>query len=82
MNYKNLICESFLDAETGRITVKPSLGQPFQGMVIKCSRSIRKQYPVRTKFYCEELKVCQKPDGREYLRAENQRILPKMNLIT
>jgi hypothetical protein len=43
-------------------------------MVIECSRSIRNQYPVGTKFYCEEAKVCRKPDGREYLRAKDQMI--------
>jgi hypothetical protein len=79
MNYKNLICESFLDPETGRLRVKPALGQPFQGMVIECSRSIRNQYPIGTKFYCEEVKICKKPDGREYLRAKNQMIYPMID---
>jgi hypothetical protein len=74
MTYSNLPCESFLDPETGRIRVRPIKGHPLHQMVIECSRSIRNQYPVGTLFYCEEVKVCRKPDGREYLRAKDQMI--------
>jgi hypothetical protein len=73
MVYKNLACESFIDPETGRLRVRPLL-EHLHHMVIECSRSIRNQYPVGTKFYCEEAKVCRKPDGREYLRAKDQMI--------
>ncbi len=65
-----LLCESFLDPETGRVRVRPSIGEPFQGLVIECSRAIRNQYPVGTKFFCKDVKICKKPDGRQYLRAK------------
>ena len=74
MVYKYLSCESFLDTETGRIRVRPTIDHELHHMVIECSRSIRNQYPVGTKFYCEEAKICKKPDGREYLRAKDQMI--------
>ena len=73
--FTNLICESFLDPETNRIRVRPL---PDQGVpanvVIECSRSEREAHPLGTVFYCEDAKVCQKPDGRIYLRAKDQMI--------
>ncbi len=73
--YKNIKCESFLDSETNRIRVRPSSNQIFsENMVIECSRDIRESHPIGTKFYCEEVKVCKKPQGRIYLRAKDQMI--------
>ena len=74
MTYSNVNCESFLDPETKRIRVRPTSDHHLHHMVIECSRSIRNQYPIGTKFYCEEVKICKKPDGREYLRAKDQMI--------
>jgi hypothetical protein len=77
MVYCNLDCESFLDPETGRVRVRPLKDHHLHNMVIECSRSIRNQFPVGTKFYCVEAKICKKPDGREYLRAKDQMIYVK-----
>lgn len=76
--YKNIECESFLDSETNRIRVRPCSNQIFSdNMVIECSRDIRESHPIGTKFYCEEVKVCKKTEGRLYLRAKNQMIFLK-----
>ncbi len=73
--YKNIICESFLDTETNRIRVRPCINQVVSAeMVIECRRDIRESHPIGTKFCCEEVKVCKKPQGRIYLRAKNQMI--------
>lgn len=73
--YKNITCESFLDTETNRIRVRPCIHQVVSSeMVIECSRDIRESQPIGTKFYCEEVKVCKKPQGRIYLRAKDQMI--------
>ena len=76
--YMNIECESFLDSETNRIRVRPCSNQIFSdNMVIECSRDIRESHPIGTKFYCEEVKVCKKTEGRLYLRAKNQMIFLK-----
>jgi hypothetical protein len=76
--YKNIGCESFLDKETNRIRVRPSRDQAFPiNIVIECSRAIRESHPIGTKFYCKEVKVCKKPEGRIYLRAKDQMIYLK-----
>jgi hypothetical protein len=73
--YKNIKCESFLDSETNRIRVRPCKNQVVSiEMVIECSRNIRESHPIGTIFYCEEVKVCKKPQGRIYLRAKDQMI--------
>ncbi len=73
--YKSIECESFLDAETNRIRVRPCINEVVSTeMVIDCSRGIRESHPIGTKFYCEEVKVCKKPQGRIYLRAKDQMI--------
>jgi len=73
--YENIYCENFKDSETGRIRVRPLPGQGLpEKIVIECSKSEREQYPLRTQFYTESVKVCRKPDGRIYLRAKNQMI--------
>lgn len=72
---RNIKCESFLDTETKRIRVRPLINRVVSPeMVIECSRGIRENYPIGTKFYCEEVKVCKKPQGRLYLRAKDQMI--------
>jgi len=71
--YGNIKCESFKDSETGRIRVRPLDGQNLPiNLVIECSKSERESNPVGTKFITENVKVCQKPDGRIYLRAKDQ----------
>lgn len=71
----NVKCESFLDYETNRIRVRPLEGQGIPtNLVIECSKAIRESHPIGTKFYTRNAKVCTKPDGRFYLRAEDQMI--------
>ena len=74
--FADIYCENFKDPETGRIRVRPLPGQGLpEKIVIECSKPEREQYPLGTHFYTESVKVCQKPDGRIYLRAKNQMIL-------
>lgn len=71
--YENIKCENFLDSETGRVRVRPLDGQNLPtNLVIECSKKERELHPVGTEFITENVKVCQKPDGRVYLRAKNQ----------
>lgn len=73
--YENIMCESFVDPETRRVRVRPISGQVVpSSVVIECSKKEREAYPVGTKFKTESVKVCQKPDGRIYLRAKDQMI--------
>ena len=73
--FENVICESFLDPETGRIRVRPIDGQGLPTkIVIECSSKERKAHPIGTKFKTENVKVCKKSDGRIYLRAKGQNI--------
>lgn len=75
-NYiENVKCESFKDPETGRIRVRPlsDQGIPVK-YLIECSKDERERYPLGTKFITKDVKVCQKPDGRIYLRARDQMI--------
>ena len=70
-----LKCESFLDKETNRIRVRPIAGQNVPtDIVIECSKKEREAHLIGTKFITDNVKVCQKPDGRIYLRAKNQMI--------
>jgi hypothetical protein len=73
--FSNVLCESFLDLETNRVRVR-SLGDSNipAGVLVECLKSIREQYPIGTRFYAEEMKVCKKTDGRIYLRAKDQLI--------
>jgi hypothetical protein len=73
--FSNVFCESFLESRTNRVRVR-SLGDDNipAGLLVECLKSIREQYPIGTRFYAEEMKVCKKPDGRIYLRAKNQLI--------
>lgn len=71
----NIKCENFLDPETNRIRVRPLPGQNLPVyLVIECSRSIREAYPLGTVFLAKTVKICDKPNGRIYLRAEDQMI--------
>ncbi|MCH7397560.1 hypothetical protein MM236_06150 [Belliella sp. DSM 107340] len=71
--YENIKCENFNDKETGRIRVRPLSGQNLPtNLVIECSKSERELHPIGTKFITKNVKVCQKPDGRIYLRAKDQ----------
>lgn len=71
----NVRCESFKDLETGRIRVRPLEGQGLPTkIVIECSSTERKAHPIGTQFKTEHVKVCQKSDGRVYLRAKDQMI--------
>lgn len=73
--FKNILCENFLDDETGRIRVRPIKGQGIpENTVIECSRAIRERHPLHTRFLAIELKVCTKPLGGVYLRAKDQMI--------
>lgn len=68
-------CETFMDPETGRKRVRPLPGQGLPTyLVIECSRSIRDEYPVGTRFLTKSVKVCVKPNSRIYLRAEDQHL--------
>ena len=73
--HENILCENFMDPETGRIRVRPL---PNQGLptniVIECSKNEREAHPISTRFRTDNVKVCQKPDGRIYLRAKDQMI--------
>lgn len=75
-NYiKNIKCESFLDVETNRIRIRPLDNQGIPtDLVIECLREYRKTnvYPLGTTFLAADVKVCQKPIGRIYLRAKDQ----------
>lgn len=74
-NFNNIFCESFLDSQTNRIRVRSIEDENIpEGVLIECLKSIREQYPIGTKFYAKEIKVCKKPDGRIYLRAKDQLI--------
>jgi hypothetical protein len=73
--YENIKCENFKDKETGRTRVRPLSGQNLPtNVVIECSKTERESHRIGTKFITENVKVCQKPDGRIYLRAKDQLI--------
>jgi hypothetical protein len=73
--FKNVQCESFLESRTNRIRVRTigDVNLP-EGILVECLKSIREQYPIGTRFYAQEIKVCKKTDGRIYLRAKDQMI--------
>ena len=52
--YQQVIVETYYAVKPGkssRIHARPVAGQPFpQSMDVECSRSMRKEYPVGTKF--------------------------------
>ncbi len=71
--YENIKCENFKDIETGRIRVRALSGQNLPtNVVIECSKSERELHPIGTKFITENIKFCQKTDGRIYFRAKDQ----------
>ena len=71
--FQNIQCESFIESNKVRIRSIPCEEIP-KRMLIECSKAIREDYPIGTKFYCEEVRVCQKSDTRIYLRAKDQMI--------
>jgi hypothetical protein len=75
-NYiQDVKCENFLDSETNRIRVRPLSGQGLPtDLVIECSKHERERHPLGTKFITYSAKVCIKPNGRIYLRAQDQMI--------
>lgn len=73
--HENILCENFMDPETGRIRVRPLPNQDLPtNIVIECSKNEREAHPIGTRFRTDNVKVCQKPDGRIYLRAKDQMI--------
>lgn len=70
--FQNVHCESFLESRTNRVRVRTigTINIP-EGILVECLKSIREQYPIGTRFYAQEMKVCKKPDGRIYLRVED-----------
>ena len=73
--YKNILCESFKDSETGRIRVRPLPDQGFPtNVIIECSKKIRMEHPLGTVFRTENVLVTRKPGGRIHLRAKDQMI--------
>lgn len=76
--HKNVQCQSFIDAETGRLRVR-TIGNIAldDGIMVECSKITRESYPVGTFFYATEVKVCIKPGGRIYVRAKDQEIFVK-----
>lgn len=77
--YENIKCENFKDKETGRIRVRPLDGQDLPtNLVIECSKVERESHPTGTKFITKNVKVCQKTNGRIYLRAKDQ-FIKKIN---
>lgn len=75
--YDNVLGQSFIDPETSGLRVR-SLGNRTipDGLLIECSKIIRKEHPVGTIFRTENVKVCVKRSGRLYLRAKDQMIYP------
>lgn len=75
-NYiKKVKCESCYDSDTNRIRIRPLENQGLPTDVfVECLRDYRNTnlYPLGTIFIAEDLKICQKPIGRIYLRAKDQ----------
>jgi hypothetical protein len=71
--YENIICESFLDSETGRIRIRtiPCEAIP-QSLMVESLKIFRFSYPIGTKFRAENVKITQKPLGRVHARAKDQ----------
>lgn len=73
--HENIKCESFIDPKTGTVRVRPLSGQGLPtNIVIECCRKERHSHPIGAYFNTENVKVCQKPNGRVYLRAKDQMI--------
>lgn len=71
--YENVICESFIDEETGRARIRtiPCEAIP-EPILVESLKKFREDYPIGTKFNTTNVKICKKPDGRIYARAEKQ----------
>lgn len=78
--FYDVVCESFIDTETGRIRIRPLTNQLVSTtLMIESLKMFRTKYPIGTKFMANELKVCQKPNGRIYLRSQDQMLFPIEN---
>lgn len=77
--YTNILCESFLDPETGRVRIRtlkcPALPNSLMVESLKIFRNLD-EYSLGTKFKTTKIKVCKKTDGRIYARAEDQMLYP------
>jgi hypothetical protein len=77
--YNNILCESFLDPETGRVRIRtikcPALPNSLMVESLKKFRELNR-YHLGTKFTTKNIKICKKPDGRIYARAEGQMLYP------
>lgn len=74
--YHEILCESYRENK-GRIRVRtiPCSALPVS-MYVECCKTTRERYPVGTKFITTYVKICRKPVGCLYARAEGQRIYP------
>lgn len=69
--YHKIIVETYLTADTsgkhGKIHVRPVEGEIFpQTMDVECSRTIRKEYPIGTKFRIRAKQTCRE-GGKPFL---------------
>ena len=68
--YQEVIVETFInkgESTDAKIRVRPSAGQGFPtSMRVECSRSMRKNYPVGTRFKLQ-MKLTSKEGGTEFL---------------
>jgi len=71
-----IMCESYW-GRNGIIQVRtlPCPAIP-ESLNVECSKRIRAEYPVGTKFMTKYVKICQKPDDILYARAKDQMIYP------
>lgn len=70
-DYVNIMVESFKPASTsgrhGEVHIRPAAGQLFpQTMVVECSRTLKNDYPVGTKFRIN-VKLTDKEGGTPFL---------------
>lgn len=71
--YNDVLCETFIDPETNRVRVRPIYDERFpEKILIESLKKFRVDFPLRTVFRAESVKVCKKPSGRIYLRAKDQ----------
>lgn len=71
--YENILCESFHDKESRRVRIRtiPCDSMP-TSILVESLKIFRDRYPVGTKFRANNVKICKKPDGRIYARAQDQ----------
>ncbi len=75
--YDNILCESFYDKESRRVRIRTILCTAIPvSIMVESSKIFRDHYPVGTKFRANNVKICKKPDGRIYGRAQDQMLYP------